>query len=111
MKKLSIATVVAVITALLIATAAFAMFSNGNFETGDFTGWIKDATNQNGGILVGPPPSYVPYPIPSVDDMFIVNTAWMNANFGARYYLRPILKRPDLPALRWRKLGRGQLPG
>ena len=82
MKKLGIATIVAVIAALLIATAVFAMFSNGNFETGDFTGWVKDATNQNGGILRRTSPSYVPYSVASVDDMFIVNTAWMDANFG-----------------------------
>ena len=83
MKKLSIATMVAVIAALLVATVAFAMFTNGNFEAGTFTGWLKDTTNQNGGILVGPPPSYVPHSAASVDDMFIVNTAWMNTNFGA----------------------------
>lgn len=88
MKKLSIATVTAVIIALLVSTVAFALFNNGNFENGDFTGWIKDATQLNGGILVGPPPSYVPVAAASVvgaslvDDTFIVNTAWMNTNFG-----------------------------
>jgi hypothetical protein len=79
MKKLSTATLVAIIAALLVATAAFAAFTNGNFENGNFTGWGKDITNQNGGILVGPPASYVPLPVASVDDMFIVNTAWILA--------------------------------
>lgn len=88
MKKLSIATMVAVIAALLVATVAFAMFNNGNFEMGDFTGWVKDATYLNGGIVVGPPPSYTPVLASSVggsatDDTFIVNAAWMNTNFGA----------------------------
>jgi hypothetical protein len=93
MKKLSIATIVAVLAALLVATVAFAMFTNGNFENGDFTGWVKDANYLNGGILVGPPPSYVPLAVTSSegvlygavasDNTYIVNTAWMNANFGA----------------------------
>ena len=83
MKKLSTATTIAILMALLVATAALAMFTNGNFEVGDFSGWVKDIANKNGGIVVGPPPTYNNAAGPSIDDMFIVNTAWMNTNFGA----------------------------
>ena len=88
MKKFSSAIGLALVAALLVVTVAFAMFNNGNFETGDFTGWDKDATYLNGGILVGPPPSYVPVLASSVggsvvDNTFIVDAAWLNTNFGA----------------------------
>ncbi|MBI3173792.1 MAG: IPT/TIG domain-containing protein [Chloroflexi bacterium] len=88
MKKFSSAIGLALVAALLVFTVAFAMFSNGNFETGDFTGWTKDATYLNAGIVVGPPATYNTIPVSSVsgavatDDTFIVNTAWMDANFG-----------------------------
>lgn len=44
MKKLRIALFAAVFAALLIATGAFAEFANGNFEAGNFTGWINPST-------------------------------------------------------------------
>jgi hypothetical protein len=79
MKKLSIALFLAVIAALLVVTVAFAIFANGDFETGTFSGWTKDLTYKTGGITVGPPPSYNTLAGPSVDDTFIVNAAWMTA--------------------------------
>lgn len=43
MNKVFYSFVLAVLLALLAATVAFALFTNGNFETGDFTGWTKTA--------------------------------------------------------------------
>ncbi|MBI5825396.1 MAG: hypothetical protein HZB18_15315 [Chloroflexi bacterium] len=48
MKKLSFSTLLALCSALLVITAALAAISNGNFETGDFTGWIKSTFINNG---------------------------------------------------------------
>jgi hypothetical protein len=39
---------------LLLATAAFAIFTNGGFETGDFTSWTKE-THLNTSIPTFPP--------------------------------------------------------
>lgn len=43
MKKAKIALFIAVIASLLMATGALAAFVNGNFETGDFSGWTDPA--------------------------------------------------------------------
>lgn len=48
MKKISLSSFLAIIGAFLIITTALALISNGNFETGDFTGWTKTT-----GINVG----------------------------------------------------------
>lgn len=48
MKKFSFATLLALCSALLVITAALAAISNGNFETGDFTGWVKSTFINNG---------------------------------------------------------------
>lgn len=47
-KRISTATLIAVAAAVLIVTAASALFNNGNFETGDWTGWTKSAFINNG---------------------------------------------------------------
>jgi hypothetical protein len=41
MKKISFASLSAVMGLLLIFSVAFALFTNGDFESGDFTGWTK----------------------------------------------------------------------
>ncbi|GEM_PF-6278931 len=41
MKKYGIATVAALLAALLLASTVLALFTNGSFETGDFTGWTQ----------------------------------------------------------------------
>ena len=43
MKQIFRSFVLALIAALLAATAVFALITNGNFETGDFTGWTKSS--------------------------------------------------------------------
>jgi hypothetical protein len=43
MKKAKIALFIAVIVAMLMATGALALFTNGNFEASDFTGWTDPA--------------------------------------------------------------------
>ena len=43
MKKFSLAFGLALVAALLVATVAFALITNGDFESGDFTGWAKSA--------------------------------------------------------------------
>lgn len=48
MKKLGLATVMAILGALLIVTVAWAAFTNGDFETGDFTGWSITTFLNNG---------------------------------------------------------------
>ena len=48
MKKLGLATSMAVLGAVLIFTVAFAIFTNGDFETGDFTGWTISTFLNNG---------------------------------------------------------------
>lgn len=48
MKKLSNAVIIAVIAALILATAVLALVGNGGFETGDFTSWAKSAFINNG---------------------------------------------------------------
>ena len=48
MKKISRSFVLALITALLGATVVFALFTNGGFETGDFTGWTITPFNNHG---------------------------------------------------------------
>jgi len=42
-------------TLLFLSASAFAIFNNGGFETGDFTGWTKSTFVNNGG-LTGPQP-------------------------------------------------------
>ena len=51
MKKLSTATILAIIIALFVAAGALASFNNGNFETGDFTGWTKERPIKMAGCL------------------------------------------------------------
>ena len=45
MKKFSFASVIAILASLIFVAAAFALafalFSNGNFESGDWTGWNR----------------------------------------------------------------------
>lgn len=48
MKKFSSAIGLALVAALLISTVAFALITNGDFETGDFTGWAKSAFINDG---------------------------------------------------------------
>ncbi|MBL8062408.1 MAG: S-layer homology domain-containing protein [Anaerolineales bacterium] len=48
MKKFSSATVLAILGAVLVFSIAFAVVGNGNFETGDYTGWTKSAFINNG---------------------------------------------------------------
>ncbi len=48
MKKFSFATLLALCSALLVVTVVLAAISNGDFETGDFTGWAKSAFINNG---------------------------------------------------------------
>lgn len=48
MKKLSNAVIIAVIAALILATAVLALVGNGDFETGNFTNWAKSAFINNG---------------------------------------------------------------
>ncbi|MEO8356273.1 MAG: hypothetical protein ABI621_10180 [Chloroflexota bacterium] len=43
MKKIIRSLTFALMISLLTATAVFALFTNGDFETGDFTGWTKSA--------------------------------------------------------------------
>ncbi len=88
MKKFSSAIGLALVATLLVFTVAFAMFNNGNFETGNFTGWTKEINYLNGGIVVGPPPSYTPVLASSVggsdvDNTFIVDSTWLTTKFGA----------------------------
>ena len=47
MKRISTILAIASTVALLITTAVFALVSNGDFETGDFTGWTKSAFINN----------------------------------------------------------------
>lgn len=54
MKKLSFATLLAVLIATLAVTAALAAFTNGDFETGTFGGWTQEFFLNNG--LTGSPP-------------------------------------------------------
>ncbi len=54
MKKLSFATLVAVLIATLAVTAALAAFTNGDFEAGTFNGWTQEFFLNNG--LTGSPP-------------------------------------------------------
>lgn len=63
MRKVLLALVMVV--AVMGSTPAFALFNNGGFETGDFTGWtITEGTNNNGTIDWGSPYSYLkPTPI------------------------------------------------
>lgn len=55
MKKLGLATFVTIVGALLVVTVAFALFANGDFETGDYTGWTKSQFLNDGFSL--PPAS------------------------------------------------------
>jgi hypothetical protein len=48
MKKFSRSLVFALIISLVMATVAHAMFTNGSFETGDFTGWTVTTFNNQG---------------------------------------------------------------
>jgi hypothetical protein len=48
MKKFSSALGLALVATLLVVTVAFALITNGDFETGDFTGWAKSAFINNG---------------------------------------------------------------
>ncbi|MBI3152848.1 MAG: hypothetical protein HYZ21_11985, partial [Chloroflexi bacterium] len=48
MKKFSIASLLALFSALLVITSVLALISNGDFETGDFTGWAKTTFINNG---------------------------------------------------------------
>lgn len=48
MKKLSISSFLALIFSFLIITTVFALIVNGNFETGDFTGWTQSTGINNG---------------------------------------------------------------
>ena len=53
MKKIKFSIVLAVIASLLLATGALALFTNGNFEAGDFSGWTQE-TFLNPGLTTGP---------------------------------------------------------
>ncbi|MBI5825397.1 MAG: hypothetical protein HZB18_15320 [Chloroflexi bacterium] len=48
MKKFSMASLLALFSAILVVTSVLALISNGNFETGDFTGWTKTTGINNG---------------------------------------------------------------
>ena len=48
MKKFTSAILMATLGALLIFSIVYAVVNNGNFETGDFTGWTKSAFINNG---------------------------------------------------------------
>jgi Bacterial Ig domain len=48
MKKISTATLFALLTALLIFSTVLAAITNGNFENGDWTGWTKSTGINNG---------------------------------------------------------------
>ena len=48
MRKISIAAIMAILSTLLVVTAAYALISNGGFETGDFTNWTKASFINNG---------------------------------------------------------------
>lgn len=54
MKKLSFATLLAVLIAILAVTAALAAFNNGDFEAGTFNGWTQEFFLNYG--LTGSPP-------------------------------------------------------
>jgi hypothetical protein len=47
-KKASVAILIAVAASVLVITVASALFTNGNFETGDWTGWTKSTFINNG---------------------------------------------------------------
>ncbi|MCB9112670.1 MAG: hypothetical protein H6634_15605 [Anaerolineales bacterium] len=48
MKKISLAAILAIVSALLVFTLVLALISNGDFETGNFTNWVKSAFINNG---------------------------------------------------------------
>lgn len=48
MKKISSATIMAILSAVLIFSIAYALVGNGDFEAGDYTGWTKSSFINNG---------------------------------------------------------------